>query len=299
MNISIAMATYNGAKFLEAQLDSIATQTRMPMELVICDDASTDETINIIKAHILAPIIKLVTNPKNLGVVASFKIAASLCHSKNYIAFCDQDDIWHNNKLEENFNAIVNFSNEKIPVLVYSDAVFIDASKKIINKSFMNETGIDKYQHVYQTALFGSIILGCSIMINPILRNYLSAMPDQLNFNHDAWMSLIGFSFGVCHFIQDPLLDYRKHDQNSTISNFEKKSSVNRLNIQLNAIFSEKQYLINEIELAKNILEKYESEFTSTKIRQIKKFITLEHRPYLYKKLYFEFVFLKYWKKRF
>lgn len=299
MNISIAMATYNGAKFLEAQLDSIATQTRMPMELVICDDASTDETINIIKAHSLAPIIKLVINPTNLGVVASFKIAASLCHSKNYVAFCDQDDIWHTYKLEKNYNAISNFADENIPVLVYSDAVFINASKNIINKSFMNEMGIDKYQHIYQTVLFGSIMLGCSIMINPSLRNYLLAMPDQLIFNHDAWMSLIGFSFGVCHFIQDPLLDYRKHDQNSTISIFEKKSNINRLTIQLKAIFSEKQYLNHEIELAKNILGKYEAEFTTIKIRQIKKFIALEQRPYLIKKLYFEFVFFKYWKKRF
>ena len=103
MNISIVMATYNGAKFLQAQLDSIAEQSFFPMELVICDDASTDETVKIINAHSLAPIIKLVINTQNLGVVPSFKKAASLCHSENYIAFCDQDDIWHKNKLQNNY----------------------------------------------------------------------------------------------------------------------------------------------------------------------------------------------------
>ena len=299
MNISIVMATYNGAKYLKEQLDSIAAQTKMPMELVICDDASTDETVNIIKAHALAPIIKLVINPVNQGVVASFKKAASLCHSNNYIAFCDQDDIWHTNKLEENLNAILNFPTDKFPVLVYSDAVFIDASKNTINQSFMNEMGMDKYQHTYQTVLFGSLMLGCSIMINPTMRNYLLEMPEQIIFNHDAWMSLIAFSFGACNLIDKPLLDYRKHEKNSTIANFEKKSRLNRITVQLKAVFIDKQYLQYEIELAKNILQQFETEFSQVKIRQIKKFIELEHKPYFIKKLYFELVFFKYWKNRF
>jgi len=299
VNISIAMATYNGAKYLKEQLDSIAAQTKMPMELVIYDDASTDETVNIIKAHALAPIIKLVINPVNLGVVASFKKATSLCHSDNYIAFCDQDDIWHNNKLEENFNAILNFATDKFPVLVYSDAVFIDASNNTINQSFMKEMGIDKYQHTYQTVLFGSLMLGCSIMINPIMRNYLLQIPEKTIYNHDAWMSLIAFSFGSCNLIDKPLLDYRKHEQNMTIANFKKKSRLNRIVVQLKGVFRDKQYLKYEIELAKNILEKFENEFTQIKRRQIKKFIELEHKTYFIKKLYFEFVFFKYWKNRF
>jgi len=299
VNISIVMATYNGAKFLQAQLDSIAEQSFFPMELVICDDASTDETVKIINAHSLAPIIKLVINTQNLGVVPSFKKAASLCHSENYIAFCDQDDIWHKNKLQNNYNAIINYSDENIPVLVYSDVVFIDASKDIINKSFMNAMGIDKYTHAFETVLFGSMMLGCTIMINPIMKTYLLQMPNQANFNHDAWMSLIGFSFGVCHFIKEPLLDYRKHELNSTISNFQSKTRFNKIIGHVQAIFNEKKYLRNEIELANVFLEKFETKLSLVKISQIKKFIYLAERPYLMKKLYFEYVFFKYWKKRF
>ena len=237
-------------------------------------------------------------NPKNLGVVPSFKKAASLCQAKNYIAFSDQDDVWHKNKLQENYNAISNYPYENIPVLVYSDAAFIDAFNNSINKSFMNVMGIDKYKHTYETVLFGSMMLGCTIMINPTMNKYLLKMPEQTSFNHDAWMSLISFSFGVCHFIQMPLLDYRKHALNSTLSNFETKTRFDKIVGHVKSIFNDKKYLSNEIELANKFLKNFESKLTPSKISQIKKFIELGDRSYFMKKLYFEYVFFKYWKNR-
>ena len=75
MNISIALTTYNGSKYIKDQLDSIARQTLMPMEIIIFDDASIDDTVDIIKNHQLRDLIKLFVNQKNIGLVANFKKA--------------------------------------------------------------------------------------------------------------------------------------------------------------------------------------------------------------------------------
>ena len=90
--ISIAMTTYNGEKYLREQLDSILNQTYKDFELIICDDCSTDSTVQIIKSYI-DPRIKLFINEKNLGFKKNFEKAIKLCTGE-YIALSDQDDIW-------------------------------------------------------------------------------------------------------------------------------------------------------------------------------------------------------------
>src|SRR4051812_16300560 len=98
--ISIALATYNGEKYLSAQLESLALQTRLPAELVVCDDCSTDRTIDIIDEFIArAPFpVRVARNESRLGFVNNFMRAAQGCRA-DLIAFCDQDDIWEPNKL--------------------------------------------------------------------------------------------------------------------------------------------------------------------------------------------------------
>ena len=93
--ISIAMATYNGERFLEEQLRTLSEQVRLPDEVVVCDDGSTDCTQEILAQFAKsAPFpVRLVINDRRLGWRENFLKAASICTS-DYIAFCDQDDIW-------------------------------------------------------------------------------------------------------------------------------------------------------------------------------------------------------------
>ena len=83
MNISVAMTTYNGSEYLLSQLDSIAAQTLLPEEIIICDDCSSDETINIIEQHQLFKIIKLYVNEHRIGIVENFKKATALSFDNN------------------------------------------------------------------------------------------------------------------------------------------------------------------------------------------------------------------------
>jgi glycosyltransferase involved in cell wall biosynthesis len=98
--ISVALATFNGEANLSSQLDSIVSQALLPMELVVCDDGSTDNTINILEEfRERAPFpVRIHQNNANLGVTENFILAASLC-SADYVAFCDQDDLWLNKKI--------------------------------------------------------------------------------------------------------------------------------------------------------------------------------------------------------
>jgi glycosyltransferase involved in cell wall biosynthesis len=98
--ISIAMATYNGERFLEEQLRTLGEQVKLPDEVVVCDDGSTDRTLEILVQFAeRAPFrVRLVINDQRLGWRENFLKAASLCTS-DYIAFCDQDDVWLPDKL--------------------------------------------------------------------------------------------------------------------------------------------------------------------------------------------------------
>ena len=104
--ISIAMATYNGEKFIEEQLDSILAQTIKDFEIVICDDCSNDRTFFILEQYAKKyPLIKLHKNTKNLGFRENFLQAINLC-TGDFIALCDQDDIWNEKHLEILLNNI-------------------------------------------------------------------------------------------------------------------------------------------------------------------------------------------------
>lgn len=132
--VSIAMTTYNGEKFIKKQLDSIINQTYKNLEIIICDDGSTDKTIDIIKEYQKKDKrIKLYINEKNLGFSKNFEKAISLCKG-DYIALSDQDDIWELDKIE----TMVKNINDAI--LVYGDEKLIDEKDNIIADSFFQIT---------------------------------------------------------------------------------------------------------------------------------------------------------------
>src|SRR5213080_381833 len=98
--LSVALCTYNGAAYLGEQLDSIVAQSRPPDELVVCDDGSTDETVEVLETFLAeAPFpVRLQRNEANLGFVKNFEQAISLC-TGDFVALSDQDDVWMPGKL--------------------------------------------------------------------------------------------------------------------------------------------------------------------------------------------------------
>ena len=301
--ISVVLACFNGASYIEDQINSVLAQSLPPTEIIVCDDGSTDGTIEILKKIESQNKIKLYLNPNNLGVTANFKKAISIAKSTNYIAFCDQDDIWLPDKLSSNLNTMVKLeadqNAQKLPFLVYSDLKFINHNGLELHASFYNLMGLDKFEHCFDTALFGSLLLGCTIFINPVMRANFLEMPDSKVYYHDAWLSLLGFGIGKVSFIKLPLVNYRLHSNNVSMPNFKEKNRfVNFIKHIITLPFKSK-YLNNEIILAETFARQYTNQLSSEKQLLLTNFISLKNKRHFQKKWAFEKAFKNKWIKRF
>ncbi|MDO6828654.1 glycosyltransferase [Poseidonibacter sp. 1_MG-2023] len=223
--ISIAMTTYNGEFFLEKQLDSIINQSYKNIEIIICDDKSSDKTLEILQAYVNKySFIKLYKNSSNLGYVKNFEKAIKLC-TADYIALSDQDDIWENNKLEKQLKIMIEEEKHSldIPILIHSDLSIIDKDDRIINNSYLN---FRKYKLKKDKDL-GHIIGPCGVMGNTILFNKIlkkNILPFPIYVeNHDYWISLINEILGKRITLNNKLVKYRIHPTNT--SNTEAKLS--------------------------------------------------------------------------
>ena len=162
-NISIAIATYNGARFLREQLDSLYTQTLLPDEIVVCDDASTDGTVDILKEYHDKYGLQFYVNEHSLGCNRNFFKAISLCHG-DYICICDQDDIWLPNKIETVYRKICSMDNSK-PLCVSSLRYDIDIDGNIIGEQHYPET-----EGWRATLLSYGRNQGCTMIFNKALK---------------------------------------------------------------------------------------------------------------------------------
>ena len=124
--ISIALPTYNGEKYIREQLDSIYNQTLVPDEVVVVDDCSTDNTVNILEEYSQRYGLKYFVNDSNIGYNKNFEKAIRLC-AGDYIALSDQDDVWFPTKIQVSYDAISKFPKDR-PALVSSFVEQVDAN---------------------------------------------------------------------------------------------------------------------------------------------------------------------------
>lgn len=298
-NISVVIATHNGSAFIDAQIQSILSQTLAPAEIIVCDDASTDNTVEIVQKWEQLGKLKLFQNPHKLGVLENFKKAVAFADSHNYIALSDQDDIWLPNKLALCWEKMQTFENLTLPSLVYSDLILVNQDLQVINPSFQNELGIDKFEHCFDTALYGCLVLGCTTLMNPILRQYFENMPVSKHYYHDAWLSLLAFGWGNCTGIKEPLVKYRQHQHNLTISQHRKKSRFLKLVTHFKYLFKQSYYLTNELSLAKDFAAEHFDKLSPARQIALNSFLSLKNKSHFQKKWAFEKSFSPRWLNRF
>jgi glycosyltransferase involved in cell wall biosynthesis len=227
--VSVVLCTYNGSGYLDKQLDSILNQTYAIDEIVIVDDCSTDSTRQILNQYQdKYKEIKLFINDNNLGSNMSFKYAISLA-SNNYMALCDQDDIWYNDKIEIQMNSVLNsgYDLDKRPLVVFHDLCLIDKDDNVTNKSFWKLHKFNANSFTFKKLLLFNIVTGCTCLINKSMRDEMvkSDMKDVIM--HDYLIALIGYGFGNSIFINEPLMYYRSHI--GTVTEKEKIKFVKRV----------------------------------------------------------------------
>lgn len=215
--ISIAMATYNGERFLQEQLDSLARQTLLPVELVVCDDGSTDNTVDILRRFAAgAPFqVRLFQNETRLGPGFNFLSALGRC-TGDLVGFCDQDDIWKQDKLQACSEAM---RDPGVALVSHSAEVFSSQALPRRHRypdHRSGERGSCQDFVVQRWALLGfSLVLRRSVVDRVPMPKYSAELSSKCA--HDVWTTIAALSCGRVVLLADELARYRLHEDNRTL----------------------------------------------------------------------------------
>jgi glycosyltransferase involved in cell wall biosynthesis len=204
--VSIALCTYNGAAYLEQQLQTLLAQTYQNLEIVVVDDCSTDNTWDILTGYDNHLQFKIYKNEHNLGFVKNFERAASLCNG-GLIALCDQDDLWHPEKIALQVAAM------KDNILVYHDSEFIHEDGTTLGKKVSDKMSFYRGSEP-EVFLFFNCVSGHAILMKREL--LLDALPLKESYFHDWWLAYVATNVGTIDFIPQCLVQYRQHDKSDT-----------------------------------------------------------------------------------
>ena len=215
--VSIALCTFNGAKYLSPQLESYLVQTHPPDELVICDDRSRDETVAILNDFAeRAPFpVRIFVNEQNMGSAKNFEKAISLC-SGDVIFLSDQDDVWAPNKVKRIFD---EFQKDHDVGMVFSDAELVDEALRPLGRNLFDGWITPKLRETIENGNLFSILLERNVVTGATLAfraRYNKAVipipvdiPDMI---HDGWIAMILSVIAGSVLINEPLVKYRQHD---------------------------------------------------------------------------------------
>ena len=219
--LSVALSTYNGERFLEEQLASIANQKLPVDEIIVCDDGSKDKTLSILqkfKEEHQSIHIEIYQNESNLGVLKNFEKVILKCHGD--IIFCsDQDDIWLENKTQE----IVSCFDKKENVeMIFTDAILIDEYGNLANNFtlFDNLHLCQKVRSLWKRGLEFEIfnvrnrITGATIAFRKDLKSFGLPFNSNISNLHDEQLAICTIKRQSIYMLDKPLIKYRLHSNN-------------------------------------------------------------------------------------
>ena len=225
--IVILMPTFNSARFLQEQVDSLLAQTHQNFLVVTRDDGSSDNSVALIEAYAEANpgrFHSIAGDGRNLGASGTFAhlLAHALAHRSEadfqftYVVFCDHDDVWYPHKIAVTLARMqaLEAQYSGIPLLVHSDLRVVDGERRQIAPSFVDYQGIQPHRNGLGRLLVCNTVTGCTAMINQELAIRMLPIP-QGAIMHDWWMALVASAFGKIAYIDEALLDYRQHGENT------------------------------------------------------------------------------------
>lgn len=200
--ITVCVASFNGANYIGAQLESILASS-LVTEVIVSDDGSLDNTATIIDSF-EDPRLRLVAGPKE-GIVSNFEFLLSLA-SGDYIFLSDQDDIWLPDKVE-----VMLLRLQEADLVVCNCAV-VDKELTVLHRSFfdLRDSGPGFVKNIYKNSY-----LGCCLAFRKSLLRHALPFPARLPM-HDWWLGLIAEAFGRTAFVSTPLTLYRRHGANAS-----------------------------------------------------------------------------------
>lgn len=283
--ISVALATYNGSNYIERQLNSILSQSYPVEEIIIVDDCSTDNTRDILAIYQQKfSHIKVFVNECNMRSNLSFKRAIALTNC-DYVALCDQDDIWDNDKVEIQIDQMLKIESTAVgqPLLIYHDLRLINEKEIITHDSFWKLHGFEPQKFSYNNLFLFNVVTGCTCLINKVLKEQFLKCDMKNIMMHDYLIALIAYGYGQAIGINKSLMLYRSHSNSVTFK--ETLSFLDRFTSLVSRI-KNGEYLKPYILQMEKFHSLYGNRLDQTKLLDTNAFIQLKHKSLMRKFFY-------------
>lgn len=279
--VHIILSTYNGESYVEAQIESILNGTYQDIHIEVSDDGSTDRTVDLIKKMITKypDKLSLHVNEKNMGYTKNFLYAVTRAEGE-YIMFCDQDDIWMEDKVETSLNALQNSEEQGKPTMIFTDAWLYDNDTKETMGLFQKNSHYNSEKVDIAHLLIENKCIGCTIMMNQYVKDYLQQIPDEIRV-HDWWIALICSAFGSITYVDKPTLYYRQHSANmigGTSYGGYMKNRLSRLKEQ-------RQTLVQCYEQGEAFLRLFDKQLNDKQKKTIEAFSTMKNIGFFRRKV--------------
>lgn len=217
--VSVALCTYNGERYLRAQIDSLLAQTGCELDIVAVDDASTDATADILRGYAMGDArFRVFVNESNVGHIENFRRALSLCEGE-YICPCDQDDVWAPEKIRSLLAALGDAD------LVYCDSELIDQYGRPLRRRLSDDLCMYQGKNPLALLLYNSISGHAALIRKELLRH---ALPFPREIFHDWWLALVAASHGGINYLPEPLVAFRRHAETVTTTGNPHENSARR-----------------------------------------------------------------------
>ena len=234
--IAILLATYNGAKYIREQLDSLFQQSCGDFHLYVHDDGSTDDTLKIIEEYrqkYSDRVTVLEDSQKHKGAARSFMTLLQEVDS-DYYMFCDQDDIWLSNKVEltlarmKEIEGTTRNAAGTAPVVVATDLKVVDEQLTPIKDSFNADLKIDVFRKHSELICVRHVVTGCTMMFNRAAKEVSLPISPRATM-HDEWVALcVHFNGGIISILDEATMLYRQHTSNTLGANQASKGFFER-----------------------------------------------------------------------
>jgi glycosyltransferase involved in cell wall biosynthesis len=222
--VSVALCTHNGAPYLREQVRSICLQTLPPQQIVLSDDASTDDGVEVAQAALaecldehpgLSIAMQVVRNDPPLRVTKNFERAVAAC-SGDLIALSDQDDVWVPERLAR---MVAEFERRPDLLLLHSDARLVDGERRDLGQTLFHALEVKPFElkrihagTAFDTFLRRNLVTGATTVFR---RELLQAtLPFPKEWLHDEWLGIVASAIGRVDVIEEPLIEYRQHGRN-------------------------------------------------------------------------------------
>jgi len=224
VDVSVALCTWNGSRWLPTFLESLASQELLPDELVVQDDGSDDDTVAVLERFAVDAKfpVRIEVNPRRLGSTANFATALRRCRGR-MIALADQDDVWYPSKLRR---LVDELTSDPTVTLVFSDADLIGEDGRMLPRRLWDTRLVGRVlrRHtVVPESLFARrpVTTGCTMVVRRRAAEAALPFPAELDhpdapMRHDRWLSMVAAAVGTVRALPDPLLAFRVHPDQQT-----------------------------------------------------------------------------------